>query len=350
MAFGSLFSNVAAKLFGDAAAAARPGTVEPELVQIATEAIVEAVDPRLRVVSGYQRKIQPGVIRTIAHLRELAKDLPQRPLELSRGAWGTNQELGAFFATAADVPAALGRSAQLRAYFESPINAGATEAYALLGMLKTEREVFAPALVDGALRHDVAQTTVSFSTHTLVAPAPDIMACRRAVGVLIFQRLAALALERITALGERATELEQRKALLGARLRLLNLRRDGLEQVAGAADESAEMASLERELKATGDEFAETRTRLATLDTRLEHVNAILNAPAEYVSITRVDLRVNKMGFKLAAGSSEPAVDLKLSELAIGSGLKAVIALVRCQRAEMPPRESLIAKAAREIL
>src|SRR5258705_1130298 len=270
MAFGTLFSSVASKLFGDAPAG-RPGRVEPELVKIATEAIVQAVDPRLRVVAGYQRKIEPGVIRTIAHLREMAKELPHQPIELSRGAWGTDHQLNAFFATAADVPIALGRSAQLRAYFESPVNPGAADAFALLGMRKIEREVFAPALVDGVLRHDVAQTTVCFSNHTLIAPARDIMACRREVGMLIFNRLAALALPRITSLGERATELEQRKAMLGARLRLLNLKREGIEQLAGGTDESAQIASIERELKATADEFVEAKTRLSTLTTRLEH-------------------------------------------------------------------------------
>jgi len=348
MDFGALFSSVASKVFGGTSAGS--AKVEPELVHIATEAIVEAVDPRVRVISGYQRKIEPGVVRTILHMRELAKELPHQPIELSRAAWGGDPQLNAFFATAADVPAALGRSAQLRAYFESPANVGAAHVYALLGMLKIEREVFAPALVDGVLRHDVAQTTVSFTNHALVAPAPDVMACRREVGVLIFKRLAALALERITSLGERATELEQRKAMIGARLRLLKLKREGIEQVAGGGDESAEIASIERELKATADEFSETRVRLATLNTRLEHVNAIFNVPADYVSLEKIDLCVNKMGFKLAAGSSEPASNLKLSVLSIGDGLKAVIAFVRCQRADMPPRESMLAKVAREML
>jgi hypothetical protein len=52
----------------------------------------------------------------------------------------------------------------------------------------------------------------------------------------------------------------------------------------------------------------------------------------------------------VAADSGDPATELKLSELSIGDGLRAVIAFVRCQRAEMPQRESLLAKAAREML
>ena len=63
MPFAALFSNVASRLFG--AAPAVPGAVEPELVQLAVEEIVEAVDPRLRGVSRYQSRLAPGAGRTI---------------------------------------------------------------------------------------------------------------------------------------------------------------------------------------------------------------------------------------------------------------------------------------------
>ena len=345
MAAGSFFSAVAAKLFGAAPDAG--AKVEPELVELAIEAVIDTVDPRLRTVSGYRKKLAPAAAATIRHLRSIAPQLPPA-LELSRSAWASDSTINALFATADDVRSALGRSPALRAYFES--NPAADEVYALLGMLKVERNVFAPALVDGQLRHDVAQTTVSFSNHKLVAPAPDFPACRREVGMLILQRLATLALERITALGERATALEQRKAVLAARLRLLNLRKDGLEQLAAPADESAEAARIEQELKATADEVIETKTQLATLATRIDHVNAVLNAPADNVNLASLELRVNKTGFKLAADSEDTGAALKLTELAIGNGAKIIIAFVRCGRAEMPPKESLAARAAREVL
>lgn len=345
MALGGLFAGLAAKLFGGAPEGGAP--VDPELVDLAVEAVIDTVDPRLRTVSGYRGKLSASAIGTIRHLRSVAHELPP-VVELSREGWGTDAFLNAAFATADDVRTALGRSVALRGYFED--NPAADEAYALLGMLKAERNVFAPALVDGQLRHDVAQTTVSFSNHKLAAPAPDLAACRREVGVLIFKRLAAIALERITALGERATELEQRKAMLGARLRLLKLRRDGIEQLAGAADETAEIARIEKELGTTAAEAVETKSQLATLATRLDHVTAVFNAPAEHVNLSSVRLRVNKTGFKLAPDSAEAGADLSLTELAIGDGMKVIIAFVRCRRADLPPKESLIAKAARELL
>jgi hypothetical protein len=345
MATGNFFSAVAAKLFGSAPD--DRAKVEPELVELAIEAVIDTVDPRLRTVSGYRKKLAPGAAATIRHLRSIAPQLPAA-LELSRSAWTSDSTINALFATADAVRSALGRSPALRTYFES--NTAADEVYALLGMLKVERNVFAPALIDGQLRHDVAQTTVSFSNHKLVAPAPDSSACRREVGMLILQRLATLALERITALGELATGLEQRKAVLAARLRLLKLRKDGIEQLAGAADESAEAARIEHELKATAGEVLEAKTQLATLATRIDHVNAVLNAPADNVNLANLELRVNKTGFKLAANSEDTGAVLKLTELAIGNGEKIIIAFVRCRRAEMPPKESLAARAAREVL
>ena len=167
--------------------------------------------------------------------------------------------------------------------------------------------------------------------------------------MLILRRLAGLALARIAGLGERATELEQRKALLGSRLRMLSLRRNGIDDLADGAGTAAEIASLERELKATADDYRAAKAGLATLDKSIEHINAIFNAPADYVSLARTELRVNRMGYKVAAESGE-AAPLTLTELSIGSGLTVVIAFVRCARAELPAREDLIARAAKELL
>ena len=347
MPFATLFTNVAAKLFG---APAHAGAIEPELVESMVEAVVDAVDPRLRTVSGYRGKLAPGIAGTITHLRSFVPDLPE-PVALSRAAWGSDPLLNAIFATADDVPAVLGRSEEMRAFFEAEANAAVAEAHGLLGMLKVERNVLAPAMINGAVQQDVAQTTVSFSGHRLIAPAADYVACRREIGVRILKRLAELALERITSAGARAVDLEQRKALLGARLRMLNLRRNGLETLAGDAhDDAAEIESIERDLKATVDDYVEAKTSIATLATRLEHINTIFNAPAQYVSLARIDLRLNRMGYKVAPGSNEPAADLALRELSIGEGLQAIIVFVRCPRAELPPKQSLLARAAREML
>src|SRR4051812_49097402 len=105
MSFATLFSDLAAGLFGQAAIDTK--TVEPQLVSMGVEAVVDAVDPRLRTMPGYSKKLAPFIAPTIVHLRELAALLPA-PRTLSRGAWSSDALLNAVFAAADDVSVTLG--------------------------------------------------------------------------------------------------------------------------------------------------------------------------------------------------------------------------------------------------
>lgn len=349
MPFATLFSNVSAMLFGESPLGAADDPDRP-IVEALIEAVVDAVDPRLRVVSGYREKLAPGVRRTIAHMRELGREVPE-PVDLSRAAWSANALIGALFATPDDIPALLGRSHELNAFFDAAANAPAQEAYALLGMKMDERTVLGTALVRDVVQHDVAQKTISFSGHRIVAPAAEALACRREVGARIMRRIAALALQRITARERRANELEERKAILAARLRLLTLRRGGLQSVAGdARDESAEIEKLERALQATVDDYIETKTNLATLDGTIGIINEILGAPQDYLRLARVRRRANRMGILVAPDSTESATDLEFLELALGEGLRAIIAIVRIPRSEMPAKADRFKDAARHLI
>ncbi len=349
MPFAALFSNVSAMLFGESPLGAADDPDRP-IVEALIEAVVDAVDPRLRLVSSYREKLAPGVRRTIAHMRELGRDVPE-PVELSRSAWGANPFIAALFATADDIPALLGRSHELTAFFDAAASAPAQEAYALLGMKMEERTVLGTALVQDAVQHDVAQKTIGFSGHRVLAVAADALASRREVGARIMRRLAALALQRITARERRANELEERKAILAARLRLLTLRRGGLQSVAGdAPDEGAEIEKLERALRATVDDYIETKTNLATLDGTIGIINDILRAPQNHLRLARLHRRANRMGILVPPDSTEAATDLEFLELALGEGLRAIIAMVRIPRSEMPAAADRIKDAARHLL
>lgn len=349
MPFATLFSNVSAMLFGESPLGAADDPDRP-IVEALIEAVVNAVDPRLRMVSGYREKLAPGVRRTIAHMRELGREVPE-PVDLTRAAWSANPFIGALFATANDIPALLGRSHELKTFFGAAANTGAREAYALLGTKMEERTVLGAELVNDVVQHDVAQKTIGFSSHRIIAAASEALACRREVGARIMRRLAALALERITSRERRANELEERKAILAARLRLLTLRRGGLQSVAAEVpDERAEIEKLERALQATVDDYIETKTNLATLDGTIGIINGILEAPQKHLHLTRLHRRANRMGIVVPADSVDAATDLEFLELALGEGLRAVIAIVRIPRSEMPAEADRIKDAARHLL
>ena len=342
----SLFERVTSALFGGREAAT-DDPAERQLVADVVELVVESVEPRCRLNTRYQEKLEGCIRKSIAYLREVGRE-GLEPVLLTRAAWNDDPRLNAFFATADDVPACLGRSSELRAFFDDPANRDVQEAYALLGMKKEERTVFAPQLEGDALRHDVAQVTVSFSGHRIIAPAATLAATRREVGRRIIQRLAQVALSRIVALDMKATELQEHKAYLGARLRMLNLARDGMEGIVkDPATIADEIKTVERELKETVDGYIEAKSSLATLDAYIERIQDVFSRPEQHVALTHTPMRISRMGVKVADDAMGPVNELALAELTIGENFRGAIAIVRCPRSAIPPREDLVAKAER---
>jgi len=341
----SLFERVVGVLFGSPGAKA--SGADGQLIEETTEAFVETVEPRVRLRSGYREKLAGSVSHAIAHLRELGRQ-PLEPISLSRAAWSQDPHVRAFFAAADDIATCIGRSDEIREFFDA--HPECSEACALLGMQRKDREVFAARLEGEVLKQEVAQTTVSFTGHRLLAPAPDVAQTRLEIGRRIMQRLAELVLARIVAIGQQTQDLSQRKALLGVQLRRLQRARNGLETlvVEGATIEQ-QVRDVERELEQTAEGYVEAKSSLATLDSYIDQINAVLDRCEQQVTLTPTRLRVNRMGVKVDEGSHEEADDLNLAELSIGEGLRATISLVRIPRAELPPKEDLLAQAQRAL-
>ena len=329
MAFSDIFARLGAALFASPADSA--DEIDAGLLQQAVDAVVEAVDPRLRLMPRYSKRLAPVVIRSIRFMRSLAPALPA-PIELSRAAWATDPYVNAFFATAADVQTLLDRSVELRAFFEAAANVRFDAAYGVLGMRREERSVLASALVEGELRADVAQTTVSFAAHTLIGITHDALSTRGRLGEAMLKRVAGLALERIVAVRDRTTELQTRKSMLAARLRMLELRAGNMQALAGEHDASAEIATIKREIATLAEDHTELKTNLATLAYSCEQIEAVLGEPERHFGLETADLRVSHTGYKLDAASREPAATLRLNELWIGTNLRAVIVPVRIPR------------------
>ena len=339
----TVFDRVIAALFGGTAG--NLSETDRQLIDDATEMIVDTVEPRVRARSGYRGMLAGGVQRTIEHLRAMAREQFE-PLLLSRANWGQDARINAFFATADDVPACVGRSQEVRRFFEQHPDCG--EAYALLGMKREEKTVFAPRLEGEMLKQDVAQVAVSFSGHRLLAPSTELAQTRLEIGRRVVDRLAQLALARILEFDKKATELQQQKGYLATRLRLLNLARDGMEGlVSDPATIEQQIREVERELKETVEDYVEAKSSIATLDGHIEQINAVLTRPAEHVTLVHVPLRLTRMGIKVDAASPEAAEELDLTEISIGEGLQATVEMVRIPRAELPPKEDLIAQAER---
>ena len=341
----SLLDRVVAALFGSKRTA--DSETDRQLIADMIELIVEEVEPRVRLHARYREKLEPCVRSSIAYLRSIGKQ-PLDPLLLSRKSWSDDPRVNAFFARADDVSTCIGRSRELRAFFENPSNAEVQEAYAVLGMKKQEHTTFGTQLQGDAVQHDVSQTAVNFSDHRLVAPSATLAATRLEIGRRTIQRLAQIALARIVAIDMKASELQEHKAFLGARMRLLNLARDGMEGlVKDPSTIAAEAKEIERELKVTVEGYVEAKSSLATLDGYIKHIEDVFAHPEQHLKLTQAPLRLTRMGIKVDDAAFGPANEFDLAELSIGEEFRGAIAIVRCPRSELPPKEDLVSKAER---
>ena len=344
MANASLFDRAVAALFGRDRP---PPGQDAQLVAELTDMIVDTVEPKVRAHARYRQELQGCVQATVAYLRELA-GAPLRPVLLTRANWNADPRLNAFFGAAADVPEFLGRSQELRAFFDDPANAAVPEAFALLAMKREDKTVLGPRVEDGLLRQDVARTAVNFTRHRLVAPSATAEEAQLEVGRRVMHRLAQVALGRILAIDRQGLLQGQKKSYLAGKLRYLRLAQDGMENI---VDDPAAIArqidTVQHDLDRVDKDYVEAKAGLVTLDGYIAQIREVFAHPEQHVALTQKELRIDRMNIQVEPRDGEPHNVLALAELRVGDRVDAVVAFARCPRSEMPPVVDRLAQAER---
>jgi hypothetical protein len=298
----------------------------PELIDM----VVEEVDPRLKTLPGFARKVEPPIRRTIAYLRELALRLPQEPLELTAAAWSGTPQLNAIFAAAEDIDTVVNRSDDLRKYFAA--NAGARDAYAWLGVERRERNVLGVEISGETVRRDVPQVTVSFAEPRLVFAATTVAGARIELGMAIIRGMLGIAMGRIEDLQGRAKSLEETRAMLKSRLRRLKGTNGGITALGDStAAHAAEMDRIEKELAQLTKDMYESKAKASDLDTYLDEVRTVLDEPEKLLTVETVAVRVNKLGIQVGPDFAGPVNEFSVNEICAPK-LRRAAFLVHCYR------------------
>ena len=276
------------------------------------EQVVEASEPRIRLVGDYADKLMDAVDAALNHCQQLTRQLPPA-LILSARTWASDPQVNAFFATAADLRATLNQSRSVRAFFQQP--GQPQECFALLLMVKREAGTFGSALEGDMLIREVRQIQVSFSEHRLHFPAATETELRQDLRQRMLVFLASRAREHIDELRTRRDALEEQRRQLRAQLQALQSQDRGLRPPLSSADaDERRLATLEQRLAQTQQDLTDARKPLATLDDYLEQVRRIVGQPEPYLHFHRLSLRLNRLGIKLDADSPEPGETLALFE------------------------------------
>lgn len=135
-------------------------------LRAAVERAVESVDPLLKSVSGYERRLAPAVSRALEHGGQLAQAIPG-PIEVNARSFGSDPRVHALFAAPGDIAEMLGRSRELRDFLADPAFCECEDFVALLGMRRREKAVSGMARNGEVIQQGVPQRLLYFADHTL---------------------------------------------------------------------------------------------------------------------------------------------------------------------------------------
>ncbi|CAG2126541.1 hypothetical protein LMG31506_00026 [Cupriavidus yeoncheonensis] len=314
---------------------------------VAMTARVTALNPRLRLVPHYEKRLAPRLATALEAIRATVDGLPA-PREASEAAWDSDPHIHAYFGTAADVVRAFSRSPDLREFFDrTPF---AEHAYAVLGMAMNERRTLGVALEGDVMHTDVPQTLVSFSDYQLRICAESEAALRAEILLRMLDQLAIEAMAQFAAGKGRRDTLERELALLKAQLKLYERQGMGLRSMVGG--ETADAAAVQ----SVRDEIAQNDSELAalghagdTLERQLECLGEVLGDAANRMHVEMRQIRLSQVNVMLPADSTAPGVDLELlcAHVPGDPPLVRWFSIVRYARADILSQATLLDEAAR---
>jgi hypothetical protein len=266
------------KLFENIFEPSRPKAdrLPDDLLDAAIDRAVEGTDPRLKMMSAYDRKLRGPVARAVQYVIKLVDSLPPAA-ELGAQSLDDCPALAAIFYSPSSLQDIISHDTELKSYRRSRrVNQDGVNALVLVNT--RQKRILGSALVDGETRKDVAQTTIDFHDQRFIAPSPSEAETRDLLKRRAFDHLLTVALAQITNQSQERKELQAHRAVLLSKLKLLTrsggfAHQHGLEE---QADLQNKMETIEQQLAGLGPDEAVIPSNLAmvvdVLETAAEHL------------------------------------------------------------------------------
>lgn len=320
-------------------------TVEPAVIDQRIEQVVRIVNPRLKLVPGYHRKLAPAVERAVLYCRELEAQIPSA-IEASAAVWSASPTLRALFASAQDIPAVFSRSVPVQDFFAT--RPGADDVWATLRFRGREQEGFGAVVQGDVVRYDVARTAVSFGEKKVVLPSGGEHDARIEIRRRAFKFLVTEALEQIASVDMQRKDLTEQRAMMQARLLLLKGQRAGLEAMlddGGGALEKIE--DVERKLAENERALTAFPNAGGTLQYVIERVQDVLSHGSDYIQISMDKLRLDQFNILVPEGTGEATVEITVPKVTVKRAPAVNLLACRFPRGELIRRGSLLDQAQR---
>ena len=298
------------------------------LIDAAIERAVDGTDPRLRIVSGYQKRLRGPVTRSVAHVFELVDSLAQ-PVLANRETWSADSRLSALFTSADRMLDSFAADAALRAARQ--------DERTLVGLLASGwslKRTLGVDVLDGESRRDVKQTILNFEERRLLEVTNDLSETLHGLRQRAFDDILGYVLILLQDRDDTVTSLTGERKLLNRRLELLKQGGWGF----GSASQPANLEEVEEQLQALDEQLASLGGTEQTLDAHLEIIVDVLSRPHDVVSLENREVHMDHLHILRDADNSRArSIDFQLFHRT--RGFSAVVLPVQIEPGTLPERD-----------
>jgi hypothetical protein len=327
--------------------AERPAGVDNELIEAATDRVIEGTDRRLKALGSYRRQLCKPVEKAVIYVIDLIAELPE-PVEISRRTFGSDPRLKAFFASFDHMQEKVGGAKTVEAYLQQTTVGDNSKLYGLLSMQREEQNRLGMVLQDNRIQRDVQQTAVNFINHNYVGPSVSSEEAVMNMKKRAFDFMIEIALERIIANHTRHAELEQQQLLLKTKLKAMKAGNWGLEEMLRPETSGAkDLSQLEAEIDAVERELAKMGARHEVLDNNMQIIKHTLGKPDALLALRSIALELDSMNIKKDASTAAKVHRLELIEAYSGIGAARILLPGWFPVSELPAARPSIADAMR---
>lgn len=321
---------------GERLARLRASTGERRLrraeVNRAIEQVLDQVNPRLRAVGGYRKRLFPVVDAVLTYADELAATVPG-PVPIDRQSWMKNPSVNALFGSVDRLRRVLTGPAVRKFVKAHP---GGTDYFAVLASMPDIRSQLGMELVGDAVQRDVQQTTVSFTDHEVALVGADETEVREQLAVAAREILVGAAAEEILEREAHIVELEDRLRILRIKIRALGAGSRGTALVTdGSAAHRKEMETLRERTAELEQDLSAARSGMKGLDGYLARLVERLREPKAHLCLREVKCRLDRMNVLREGGDDTDSREIHFHRIVRSGRPARVVQLIRFPRAEL---------------
>ena len=286
-------------------------------VDKAVQAVVDAVDPRMRGLSGYRRKLAPAIEKAARYAGELADALPP-PVEVARERWAGDPVLRACFASVDVMQEFFDNDRRLRKFLAGADARGADRVFATLGMRVQRSTRHGYSLQGETVQRGVEQVGVGFVDLRIGEITTDEAALRDGLQRRILGELATRALQRIMGMQTRKAALSEEQAVLRWKLKVYEMREQGVDTL--WRDKSVyqrHARDLRERLDVTHANLDDLLHRAGNIEHFLDTTVEEFEKAPDMISLEPTSLWLNNMNIEVDA-SAPRAREVSLMQVRIG--------------------------------